>query len=58
MSTLDDLFKLTYENNQMLHKIVDYIDKVNSEEYKTVEDFKNLVTNMVANMYINNKNIK
>ena len=58
MSTLDDLFKLTYENNQMLHKIVDYIDKVNSEEYKTVEDFKNLITNLVANMYINNKNIK
>jgi hypothetical protein len=58
MNISDELIRIIYENNAMLHKIIQYIDKVDSEEYKNTEDIKSLVTNLVANMYINNKNIK
>lgn len=41
----------------MLKQIISYIEKVESEDYKITEDLKGLVTNLVANMYINNKHL-
>lgn len=55
---IQKILDISMENNKLLKQIVTYIDKIESEEYKTVEDIKSLVTNLVANMYINNKNIK
>lgn len=39
----------------MLKQILEYINKIDSNDYRNSEDIKNLVTNLVANMYINNK---
>ena len=39
----------------MLVKISNYIDKVQSSEYKITEEQKNLFTNLVANFLINCK---
>lgn len=54
---MEELIKLTRENNTMLKQIISYIEKVESEDYKITEDLKGLVTNLVANMYINNKHL-
>jgi uncharacterized protein (UPF0335 family) len=55
---MEEILDIVRENNVMLKQIISYIEKVESEDYKITEDLKGLVTNLVANMYINNKNIK
>lgn len=36
-----------------LDYICEYIEKVNSNDYKLNEDLKNLITNLIANLSIN-----
>lgn len=45
--------KLLKENNEMLKHIIAYINKV--DKNRGIEDIKDLVTNLVANMFINNR---
>ena len=40
------------ENNEMLKKICNYIDKVESKSYQEQESFKNMIINLVANSLI------
>lgn len=51
----EEIYKLCKENNEMLKQILEYINIIDSNDYRNTEDIKNLVTNLVANMYINSK---
>ena len=50
MLTLEEL-TLLQENNKMLKKLCDWVDKHDS--YQNNEDFKNFIINLVANSIIN-----
>lgn len=41
---------LLVENNKMLKRICNYIDKVESNNYRNHEDFKNMLINLIANL--------
>lgn len=43
---------LLKENNEMLKKICNYIDKVESKSYQDQEHFKNMLINLIANSII------
>lgn len=45
--------QLLQENNKMLKKICNWIDKHDSTDYQNNEDFKNFIINLVANSIIN-----
>lgn len=44
--------RLTKENNEMLHRIVAYIDKVESKAYQEREDMRNMAINLAADSII------
>lgn len=44
---------LLQENNKMLKKLCDWVDKHDSNSYQNNEDFKNFIINLVANSIIN-----
>ena len=46
---------LLRENNRMLKKICDYIDKVESKEYQLEQQFNNMLINVVANATTNRR---
>ena len=50
---MEEILKLLRENNLMLRAICKYIINHNREE--SIEDIKDFVTNIVANIYANNK---
>ena len=52
---MEEILYLLTENNRMLKKICDYIDKVESKQYQTNEDFKNMMINLIANSLINRR---
>lgn len=52
---MEEILQLLKENNQMLKRVISYINKVNSEEYQLNEDMKDLVTNLIANTFANNR---
>ena len=45
--------QILYENNKMLKKLCDWVDKHDSASYQNNEDFKNFIINFVANSIIN-----
>ena len=45
---IERLLELTEENNKMLTRIVDYIDKISSEEYINKQQFLEFMNNVVA----------
>ena len=47
-----ELLQLTKANNEMLMKISAYINRVQSTEYQSTEEQKNLLTNLIANMLV------
>lgn len=47
--------KILYENNKMLKKLCDWVDKHDSAEYQTNEDMKNMMINLIANSLINRR---
>lgn len=46
---MDELLRLTRENNEMLKRICAYIDKVDSADYRMNEDMKQFAINISAN---------
>jgi len=52
---MEEILDLLRENNKMLTKICNYIDKVESKEYQNYEDFKNMMINLAANTLLNPK---
>ena len=52
MLTLEEQ-KILQENNQMLKKICDWIDKHESNGYQNNEDMKNMLINLVTNTLTN-----
>ena len=52
---MEEILYLLAENNRMLKKICDYIDKVESKQHQTNEDFKNMMINLIANSLINRR---
>lgn len=49
---MDELLRLTKENNEMLRRIVAYIDKVESKAYQEREDMRNMAINLAADSII------
>lgn len=45
-----EILQITKQNNELLIKISNYIDRVQSNEYIISEDQKRIVMNMIANM--------
>ena len=45
--------QILYENNQMLKKLCDWVDKHDSTSYQNNEDFKNFIINLIANALLN-----
>lgn len=46
---MEELLRLTRENNEMLKRICAYIDKVDSADYRMNEDMKQFAINISAN---------
>lgn len=47
---MEEILQLLKENNAMLKRIVAYIDKVESPEYRNSEDSKQLLFNLSSDM--------
>lgn len=47
---MEELLRLTRENNEMLKRICAWLDKTESAEWQTNNDMKDFVMNCVANM--------
>lgn len=52
---MEELIRLTRENNQMLKRICAYIDKVDSASYRDNEDAKQVIFNILADLLVDNK---
>ncbi|MDE7345323.1 MAG: hypothetical protein K2N48_01120 [Muribaculaceae bacterium] len=51
---MEELLRLTRENNAMLKRIVAYIDKVDSDNYRMNEDMKQFAMNVAADVLVDN----
>lgn len=51
---MEELLRLTRENNEMLKRIVAYIDKVDSDNYRMNEDMKQFAMNVAADVLVDN----
>lgn len=51
---MEELLRLTRENNEMLKRICGYIDKVDSESYRINEDMKQFAMNVAADVLVDN----
>lgn len=51
---MDELLRLTRENNVMLQRICAYVDKVDSEDYRLNEDMKAFFSNVAADLLVDN----
>lgn len=47
---MEELLRLTRENNEMLKRICTWLDKTESAEWQTNNDMKEFVMNCVANL--------
>lgn len=47
---MDELLRLTRENNEMLKRICAWIDKIESPQYRDSEDMREFAQNLLANM--------
>lgn len=51
---MEELLRLTRENNEMLKRICAYIDKVDSASYRDMEDAKQLIFNIISDLGVEN----
>ena len=51
---MEELLRLTRENNVMLKRICAYIDKVDSDNYRMNEDMKQFAMNVAADVLVDN----
>lgn len=49
---MEELIRLTRENNEMLHEVVEYIRKVDSTTYRDAEDMKEFSMNVIADILV------
>lgn len=49
---MQELLKLTRENNEMLREVVEYIRKVDSTEYRDAADMKEFCFNVAADIFV------
>lgn len=50
-SKIDELLRLTRENNEMLKKALSYIDETQTDEYMETKLIREFMTNVVANWW-------
>lgn len=50
-SLMNELLKITKENNEMLKKIVSHIENINEDEYKTKHLLQEFINNVVADLF-------
>lgn len=50
-SLINELLKITKENNEMLKKIVSHIENINEDEYKTKHLLQEFINNVVADLF-------
>lgn len=51
---MDELLRLLRENNEMLKRICAYVDKVDSASYRDNEDAKAFLSNVLADLLVDN----
>lgn len=49
---MEELLKLTRENNQMLKEILTWIQQYNSQDQQMNREAANLITNIIANLMV------
>lgn len=50
-SKIDDLLRLTRENNEMLAKIISHIEKINDDDYLAKHLLQEFINNVVADLF-------
>lgn len=50
-SKIDDLLRLTKENNEMLAKITSYIEKITDDDYLAKHLLQEFINNVVADLF-------
>lgn len=50
---MEEIKNLLKENNEMLKKLCDWVDKHESTSYQNNENFKNFIVNLAANALLN-----
>lgn len=50
-SKLDELLRLTKENNEMLGKIISYIEKITDDDYLSKHLLQEFINNVVADLF-------
>lgn len=50
-SKIDDLLRLTKENNEMLAKIISHIEKINDDDYLAKHLLQEFINNVVADLF-------
>lgn len=48
---IEELLRLTKENNEMLKKVISHIEDVNTDEYKTKHLLQEFINNVVADLF-------
>lgn len=48
---IEELLRLTKENNALLQRIVEHIDNINAEDYKTKHLLQEFINNVVADLF-------
>lgn len=51
---MEELLRLTRENDVMLQRICAYVDKVDSEDYRLNADMKAFFSNVAADLLVDN----
>lgn len=49
---MEELLELTRQNNAMLKRICDYLDRIESPQYRDSEDMRNMAINLTADSII------
>lgn len=48
---IEELLRLTKENNALLQRIVEHVDSINAEDYKTKHLLQEFTNNVVADLF-------
>lgn len=51
---MEELLRLTRENNEMLKRVCAYIDKIDSQEYRNARDMEAFMSNVIADLLVDN----
>lgn len=48
---IEELLRLSRENNALLQRIVEHVDNINAEDYKTKHLLQEFINNVVADLF-------